>query len=106
MENFSEKDVYEKEIEPLTAKLFELCQKHKIPLLCCTTIENDDTGIGRSIALVNNLKGRKDPRLSDAAMFIRADTQEDLVAHIAMMLARATNLTTVIDENPTTTKET
>lgn len=72
-EFFDCEDVYDNEISPLMRQIIEICNKHKIPMICSFAYENDeDRGLGQCTTLLNGHENRSIQRLQDANRTIRS----------------------------------
>jgi hypothetical protein len=66
-ESFDCEDVYDNEISPLMTQIIEICNEHKIPMLCDFIYKNDeDSGLGLCTTLLNGHENRSIQILRDA----------------------------------------
>lgn len=55
--SFDHTAVFESEVEPLLEQLFELCQKHGIPLFCNCVVSDDSSVLASRSTLVRGKEG-------------------------------------------------
>lgn len=64
--------VYDEQISPLIQKIIEICNQHKMPMICSFAFHNDaDLGVGDCTTLLNGFDGRSHAPFTMALRAIR-----------------------------------
>lgn len=70
-ETYNHEDIYDKEISPLMKQIIDICNTHKIPMLCSFAYQNiNEKGLGHCDTILNSYENRKIQMFHDAYSLI------------------------------------